>query len=33
MNLQLAPGGGQAIRFRPAAAEDMDSIEPYQLSN
>jgi len=30
MNLQLAPGGGQAIRFRPATAEEMESIAPYQ---
>lgn len=25
MNLQLAPGGGQAIRFRPATDQEMDS--------
>jgi alpha-glucosidase len=30
MNLYLAPGGGQAIRFRPATDEEMDSIAPYQ---
>ena len=28
--LELAPGGGMAIRFRPATSEDMDVISPYQ---
>ena len=30
LTLQLAPGGGQAIRFRPAAPDEVDAIPPYQ---
>jgi alpha-glucosidase len=30
MNLELAPGGGQAIRFHPATAQEMESVAPYQ---
>jgi alpha-glucosidase len=30
INLELAPGGGQAIRFHPAIAQEMESIAPYQ---
>jgi alpha-glucosidase len=29
MNLQLAPGGGQAIRFRPATATEAESLPFY----
>jgi hypothetical protein len=27
--LDLAPGGGQAIRFYPASAEEAASLRPY----
>ena len=30
MTLRLAPGGGQAIRFRPATAEETNSVPRYQ---
>jgi alpha-glucosidase len=30
MNLQLAPGGGQAIRFRPATATEAESLPFYE---
>ena len=30
MNLNLAPGGGQAIRFYPASADEIDTLPAYQ---
>ncbi|MFQ5617211.1 MAG: glycoside hydrolase family 97 catalytic domain-containing protein, partial [Anaerolineales bacterium] len=30
ITLQLAPGGGTAIRFRPATPDEVDEIPPYQ---
>jgi alpha-glucosidase len=30
LSLKLAPGGGQAIRIRPATEEDVSSIPPYR---
>ena len=30
LKLDLAPGGGQAIRFYPASAEEIDSFPVYQ---
>jgi alpha-glucosidase len=30
LTLDLAPGGGQAIRFYPASAQERDSLPPYQ---
>ena len=30
MTLQLAPGGGQAIRFRRATVKELDSLTPYR---
>jgi alpha-glucosidase len=29
LRLDLAPGGGQAIRFAPASAEESESLSPY----
>jgi alpha-glucosidase len=31
LKLVLAPGGGQAIRFRPAGTEDLQSVPPYKI--
>jgi alpha-glucosidase len=30
LDIRLAPGGGQAIRFRPATSEDIESLPPYE---
>jgi alpha-glucosidase len=30
LKLVLAPGGGQAVRFRPAGPEDLQSVPPYK---
>lgn len=30
LELRLAPGGGQAIRLRPATEEEISPIPPYQ---
>ncbi len=30
LNLRLAPGGGQAIRIRPATGDEADRLPPYQ---
>jgi alpha-glucosidase len=30
LTLELAPGGGQAVRLRPASDEEIDQVPPYQ---
>ena len=29
LTMDLAPGGGQAVRFYPASAEEQAALQPY----